>query len=87
MPISLNVNVDKIDKSKFFKGKKGRYLDLVLWETPDSDYGDYMVKQGGKKGEKLPILGNAKNFTFDKNAPKKDDTDDNTDKPAGNDPW
>jgi hypothetical protein len=62
MPISLNVNVDKIDKKRFFEGKKGRYLDLVLFETPESDYGDYMVKQRGDKGEKMPILGNAKYF-------------------------
>jgi hypothetical protein len=62
MPISLNVNVDKVDKKRFFEGKKGRYMDLVLFETPDSEYGDYMVKQRGEKGEKMPILGNGKYF-------------------------
>jgi hypothetical protein len=62
MPISISVNVDKVDKAKFFKGKKGRYLDLVLFETPDSEYGDYLVKQRGEKGEDLPILGNGKYF-------------------------
>jgi hypothetical protein len=62
MPISISVNVDKVDKAKFFKGKKGRYLDLVLFETPDSEYGDYLVKQRGEKGEELPILGNGKYF-------------------------
>ena len=62
MPISISVNIDKIDKKKLYKGKKGRYLDLYLWETPDSDYGDYLVKQRGEAGEKLPILGNAKYF-------------------------
>jgi hypothetical protein len=62
MPISLNVNIDKIDKKKFFEGKKGRYLDLVLFETPESEYGDYMVKQRGEKNEKMPILGNGKYF-------------------------
>jgi hypothetical protein len=61
MPISISVNVDKVDKKKLYKGKKGRYLDLYLWETPDSDYGDYLVKQRGE-GEKLPILGNGKYF-------------------------
>lgn len=62
MPISINVNVDKIDKSKIFKGKKGRYIDLVLFETPESDYGDYMVKQRAEAGAKTPILGNGKYF-------------------------
>jgi hypothetical protein len=62
MPISLSVNVDLVDKSKFFEGKKGRYLDLILFETPESDYGDYLVKQRGEAKDKLPILGNAKYF-------------------------
>jgi hypothetical protein len=40
-------------------------LDLILIETPDSKYGDYLVKQGQSKeerasGAKTPILGNAK---------------------------
>ena len=83
MPISINVNVDKIDKTRFFEGKKCRYLDLVLFETPESEYGDYLVKQQGKPGEKMPILGNGKYFK-----PKSKDTpaSDNT---AGGkkDPW
>jgi len=71
MPISLNFNVDKIDKSRFFEGKKGRYCDLVLFETPESQYGDYMVKQRGDKGENMPILGNGKYFKpKDKIAPR-----------------
>lgn len=66
MPISLSVNVKKLDKDRFVKGKKGVYANLVLWETdPDSEsaeYGDYIVKQQGEKGDKMPILGNAKNY-------------------------
>jgi hypothetical protein len=85
MPISINVNIDKIDKKKFFEGKKGRYLDLTLWETPDSDYGDYMVKQRGEKGEKMPILGNGKYFA--PTVKKGTKTDDDTIKERGDDPW
>jgi hypothetical protein len=83
-PISLNVNIDKIDKTKFFEGKKGRYLDLVLWETPESDYGDFMVKQQGEKGEKMPILGNGKHFKL-----KAKKQPDGEAQPAGErkDPW
>jgi hypothetical protein len=85
MPISCNVNVDKIDKKRLFEGKKGRYLDLVLFETPDSDYGEWMVKQRGDKGEKMPILGNGKYFK-----PKdKAKTDGETKNPGEgkSDPW
>jgi hypothetical protein len=80
------VNVDKIDKAKFFKGKKGRYIDLVLYETPDSDYGDYMVKQRGEKGERMPILGNGRYFK-PKTETKKENTDESNNKSAGQDPW
>ena len=65
--ITGKIDVTKIDKAKLFKGEKGTYLDIVLIETPDSKYGDYMIVQGvskeerlaGKKGE---ILGNANNL-------------------------
>lgn len=73
MPISISVNVDKVDQKRFYKGEKGRYLDLVLFETPESDYGDYMVKQRAKKGEKMPILGNAKFFKLRKKEDREDD--------------
>lgn len=87
MPISLNVNIDKIDKKKFFEGKKGRYLDLVLFETPDSDYGDYLVKQRGEKDEKMPILGNGKYFEpKDKSKKGASSGDSDTPKSKG-DPW
>ena len=88
MPISINVNVDKVDKKRLFEGKKGRYMDLVLFETPDSEDGDYMVKQRGEKGEKMPILGNGKYFK-----PKGGKSSGSTTEPAGNgggtkqDPW
>ncbi len=86
MPISLNVNVEKVDKKRLFEGKKGRYLDLVLYETPDSEYGDYLVKQRGEKGERMPILGNGKYFKPKDGATKKEKTNDDT-STGGNDPW
>jgi len=60
--ITGKINVLKINKEKLFKGEKGTYLDIVIIETPNSEYGDYMIKQSGKMGEDMPILGNAKNF-------------------------
>ena len=56
----------KIDKTKLFPGKKGeKYLDIVLIETPNSEFSDFMIVQGIPKadrdlGKKGPILGNAK---------------------------
>ena len=72
--ISLKIDVDKIDKSRLFQGKKGTYLNCVLVETPNSEYGDYMIvedisfeeRQAGKKGT---ILGNGK-IIIKKNIPE-----------------
>jgi len=64
--ISVSINVSKIDKDHLYEGKQGKYLNLVLWETPDDKYGnDYRVVQGVSKearaaGTKGAILGNAK---------------------------
>jgi len=58
--ITVKINVDLIDKERIFEGKKGRYLDLVMIPTPESQYGDFLVKQSGDRDEKMPILGNGK---------------------------
>ena len=65
--LTAKLDVTKIDKEKLFKGAKGTYLDLVLIETPNSEYGDYMIcqsvsKEERDKGVKGAILGNAKIF-------------------------
>jgi hypothetical protein len=64
--ITAKIDVTKIDKNKLFKGEKGTYLDIVLIESPNSQYGDdYMVVQGVTKeereaGKRGAVLGNAK---------------------------
>lgn len=63
--LTVKVDVTKIDKARLFKGAKGTYLDLILIETPNGEYGDFMVKQQVTKEEReaklqMPILGNAK---------------------------
>ncbi len=65
--IKFKLNCSKIDKTKLFKGEKGTYLDAVMIETPNSEYGDYMIVQEVSKeeraaGVKGAILGNAKIF-------------------------
>jgi hypothetical protein len=66
--ISLSINVSKIDKARLFQGKQGQYLDAILIETPNSEYGDYMIVESISKeerdaGNKGTIIGNAKILT------------------------
>lgn len=35
--VSLNINLDKIDKSKIFAGKKGKYYSLTLSINDEED--------------------------------------------------
>lgn len=66
--ITVRIDVTKIDKSRLFKGQKGTYLDIVLVETPDDQYGNsHMVVQSVSKEERQQgvrgaILGNAKSW-------------------------
>lgn len=65
-PISIKLNVSKVEKQRLFKGKSGTYLDAVLIPTPNNEHGnDFMIVQGVSKEEreagiKCPIIGNAK---------------------------
>ena len=65
--VIVSVDITKIDRTKAFKGKNGaEYIDLVLINTPENQYGStYMAVQGVSKEEKEAgvkgaILGNAK---------------------------
>ena len=65
--ITAKINVNNIDKKRLFKGEKGVYLNIILIPTPNSEYGDYMIKEELSKeqrenGEEGNILGNAKKF-------------------------
>jgi len=65
-PIRVKINVKLIDKTALYIGEKGTYLDLTMWPSEDSKYGDdYRVVQDlgkDRRGEKSPILGNGKFF-------------------------
>ena len=74
MNLRVKIDVSKLDKTAFFKGAKGTFCDLVLWENDQPDeYGNtHSVKQDmGKerRGEKTPYVGNAKPFGDAKAAP------------------
>ncbi len=74
--ISISIDVTLLDKARFKKvtrknGKEAVFCDLILFETPDSAYGDFMVKQSVTKEERetgvqLPILGNGKMLGLDR---------------------
>lgn len=74
--IAGKIDVSKIDKAALFKGAKGTYLDIILFETPDDKFGnDFRITQSISKerrdaGERGPIIGNAKIIGKDKPAAK-----------------
>lgn len=69
--INLSIDVTKLDKKRFFQGKKGTYADLILFVDLDNvdEYGNNgSIKISAKKEEteqqrkELPYVGNAKIF-------------------------
>ena len=70
--IVLSIDVTRLQKERFKEvtrrdGQLAKYAELILIETPGSEYGDYIVKQQVSKEERdrrveMPILGNAKNI-------------------------
>lgn len=65
--LKVNINIDQIVSEKLISGKKGRYLDLVVFIRDDKDqYGNdgfvsqSVTKEERERGLKMPILGNAK---------------------------
>ena len=73
--INIKVDVTKLDKNKFFKGKKGTYANITVAENMDgeSEYGDthYVFESQSKeeRDAKTPktYLGNGKEFVFNSN--------------------
>lgn len=71
--ITLSIDVTLLDKKRFKEitrrnGNKAVFCDLVLFESPTSKFGDYIVKQSCTKEEsqarlQMPIVGNGKNFS------------------------
>lgn len=71
--ITLSIDVTKLDKTRFKhvtkkNGDKAVYCELVLFDSRNTEYGDYMVKQGLSKEDRekkveMPILGNGKKYS------------------------
>lgn len=68
--VNIKINVSNIEKGRLFQGKKGKYLDAVVFIDTDnvSEYGDNgmitqaITKEEKENGVKSQILGNAKIF-------------------------
>lgn len=64
--IKINIDVTRLDKSAFFKGKNGTYCSLIIWPNRDGEdqYGNTStVKQDlgkDRRDEKTQIIGNGK---------------------------
>lgn len=79
--ISISIDVTLIDRARIKamtrkNGQPAKFLELILIDTPDGQYGDYMVKQGVTKEERaarieMPILGNGKIIGQKPAAPKQ----------------
>ena len=65
-PIKIRIDVTKILKRHIYTGKKGKYLDCVVWPNRDGadDYGfthrvvQEVSREAREAGEKGPIIGN-----------------------------
>lgn len=87
MAIKLKIDVSKISKPDLYQGKKGIYLDAVLFENRDgqSEYGDdgFIVqgisKEKREAGERGPIIGNWRHMEGGKPAAKPQASDDHAD--------
>jgi hypothetical protein len=65
--ILAKIDVLKLDKSRFFRGQKGTYADLVLVDSPDPYGNDGFIAQSVSKeererGEKGAIVGSFRRF-------------------------
>lgn len=75
--INASINLSMLDKAQIVEGKKGKYINIRLVNTPDSEYGyDYMVTQDIPKelrdqGLKGPILGNGRAYDYDGGRPSQ----------------
>ena len=70
--INLKIDVTKLDKEKFFVGKKGTYTNVTVAENMDgeSEYGDthYVYETQSKEEREAKTdknyVGNGKEFVF-----------------------
>jgi len=67
--LNFSIDVTKLDKTRFYQGKKGTYANLTVFvDSEQSQYGDngiiseQLSKEEREQKLQLPIIGNAKIF-------------------------
>jgi hypothetical protein len=80
--ITASIDVTKIVKSLLYKGKKGTYLKLSIWQNdePDQFGNDFSIQQTTAKDEPKIFLGNGKYYVKDEQ-PKAVELQDEDDLP------
>jgi hypothetical protein len=77
--ILASIDVTKIEKNLLYKGKKGTYLKLSIWQNdePDQFGNDFSIQQQTGKDDPKIFLGNGKFYkpTEEKSAPTQPDDD------------
>jgi hypothetical protein len=78
MKIGVNIKIDvtKLDKARFFKGKKGTYANIITFIDIDNkgEHGDngFVTQEKNKDEEiQMPILGNATVFWQGESQPRQ----------------
>jgi len=72
--ITGKIDVTKIVKSLLYEGKKGTYLDLIIWQNdkPDQFGNDFSIQQRTGKDEPKIYIGEAKFFVKKEDNPLPD---------------
>lgn len=88
--LNFSINLDKLDKSKIVKGKKGKYYNITAFVSDEEDqFGNNVsvitsqTEEERKNKEERTYLGNGK-VAFDSNAdsnPQEVEEDDDDDLP------
>jgi hypothetical protein len=79
--ITASIDVTKIEKNLLYKGKKGTYLKLSIWQndTPDQYGNDFSIQQTTGKDEPKIFLGNGKYYKPENKGAEKAQTPDTID--------
>lgn len=70
--ITASIDVTKIEKNLLYKGKKGTYLKLSIWQNdaPDQFGNDFSIQQTTGKDDPKIYLGNGKFYQPEAPAPQ-----------------
>jgi hypothetical protein len=70
--ILASIDVTKIVKDLLYKGKKGTYLKLSIWQNdePDQFGNEFSIQQTTGKDDPKIFLGNGKYYKPNEEAPK-----------------